>query len=106
MVGIKITDAAKLLKLLLDTILETKSVTTALSEFCDKHMRLNGLPKSNFYDLEEMIRALEYICDQGRQQAAKVSPVSNLLRGYDKRRKADGSDDDSRPYHVKTSLGM
>ncbi len=95
MLGTKITDAAKATKLLLDTILESKSVATALLEFHDTHKRVNDLPKAEFNDLDEMIRALDFICNQGRQKASKVSPVANLLMAYDMRQKSDDAGVDS-----------
>ena len=65
-------DAAKDAKLLLDLIRETKHAASALSDF--KTRRADDLPKTNVSELEDIIRALECVHNQGRR-VARVRPT-------------------------------
>ena len=95
---------AKEYKNLLDIVSETESAASALAEFRTK--RANTLAKSDVQDLDVLIEALKCIHEKGRRQVSKVSPIGNLLQGYDKNRRANKENEETRPYYSSTSDAM
>ncbi|KAL7536827.1 hypothetical protein ACHAXR_007427 [Thalassiosira sp. AJA248-18] len=93
------TDAAKCAKRLLDVVMEARTAAAALSEIKDRNEEL--LTQRDAQDLDAIISALQIIYEEGRHRTTKVSPVSNLLQGYDMWWKAD-RENDSCPLTVES----
>ena len=81
------TNIAKESKRLLDIISEVKNVKTALEHFKDKHAHC--LHKDAVEDLGILILSLQCIHNGGKEQTAKVSRVSYLLRAYNQCQKEE-----------------
>ena len=102
-------DAAKKAKGLLDVISHIKISAIALGRIKDKIAGEKQLSAGDVSEFEAIISALDCIHHQGRQQTAKVSPVTHLLRAYDMRATLDRAkfkQEHPRPYSVSEEMWM
>ena len=91
-------------KHLLDTISQAKNIATVLDEIRNNHG--DKLPKYVVKNLELLSQSANHMHKNGRKQVVKVSPVSNLLQGYDMRVKSDRGKELQRPINTKLSDAM
>ena len=91
-------------KHLLDTISQAKNIAIVLDEIRNNHG--DKLPKYVVKNLELLSQSANHMHKNGRKQVVKVSPVSNLLQGYDMRVKSDRGKEPQRPINTKLSYAM
>lgn len=91
-------------KHLLDTISQAKNIAIVLDEIRNNHG--DKLPKYVVKNLELLSQSANHMHKNGRRQVVKVSPVSNLLQGYDMRVKSDRGKEPQRPINTKLSDAM
>ena len=77
-------DAAKDAARLLDLLTVCKHAASVLSDLKDKHS--SKLPNTAVAELELVANALHRVHDEGRHQTVRVSPLTYLLKSYDKRK--------------------